>query len=49
MKQGFEIEMNMILDKLPKNRQTIIFSATQTKKVEDLIRLSMKDPVFVSL
>lgn len=32
--------MKAILDLLPKQRQTILFSATQTKKVQDLARLS---------
>jgi superfamily II DNA/RNA helicase len=32
---------------LPKQRQTLLFSATQTKRVEDLIRVSLNDPVMV--
>ena len=47
LKVGFEEEMNQILKILPKERQTLLFSATQTKKVEDLIRVSLKDPVWV--
>ena len=36
--------------KLPKERQTMLFSATQTKKVEDLARVSFKNkPVFVGV
>ena len=35
---------------LPKDRQTMLFSATQTKKVEDLVRVSFKGkPVFVGV
>ena len=34
---------------IPKERQTVMFSATQTKKIEDLIRLSMKDPIFIGM
>lgn len=49
LKIGFEEEMNQIIDLLPKNRQTALFSATQTQKVEDLVRLSMNDPIFVSI
>ncbi|GKF83469.1 DEAD-box ATP-dependent RNA helicase 51-like protein, partial [Tanacetum coccineum] len=38
--------MKQIIRILPKTRQTALFSATQTKKVEDLARLSFqKTPV----
>lgn len=49
LKVGFEEEMKQILNILPKERQTILFSATQTKKVDDLIRLSLKEPVFIGV
>ena len=49
MKVGFEEEMNQILGKLPTERQTILFSATQTKKVEDLARLSLKSPIYIGI
>jgi ATP-dependent RNA helicase DDX18/HAS1 len=49
LKQGFEEEMNQILRILPTDRQTVLFSATQTKKVEDLSRVSLKNPVIVGL
>merc|ERR1712079_369780 len=39
---GFEDEIRRILKILPKDRQTMLFSATQTKKTEDLIRLSFR-------
>ena len=43
--------MRAILKLLPKERQTILFSATQTKKVEDLARLSInpQNSVFVEI
>ena len=49
LKQGFEEEMRQILSIIPKERQTILFSATQTKKVDDLVRLSLKDPIFIGV
>lgn len=41
LEQGFEDDLRAILKILPKERQTMLFSATQTKKVEDLARLSI--------
>ena len=50
LEQGFEEDMHQIIKLLPTNRQTILFSATQTRKVEDLARLSMKpDPIYVGV
>ena len=49
LKIGFEEEMNKILKLLPKERQTVLFSATQTKKVEDLCRVSLKDPTLIEI
>lgn len=46
---GFEEEINMIIKLLPKKRQTALFSATQTRKVADLARLSLQKPVFVEV
>ncbi|CDJ53708.1 ATP-dependent RNA helicase, putative [Eimeria brunetti] len=46
---GFEEEVNAILSLLPKQRQTCLFSATQTAKVADLARLSLKKPVLVQV
>lgn len=44
---GFSETMNAIVENLPKKRQTLLFSATQTKSVKDLARLSLKDPEYV--
>lgn len=44
---GFTNTVNAIVENLPKTRQTLLFSATQTKSVKDLARLSLKDPEFV--
>ncbi|CAG9328210.1 unnamed protein product [Blepharisma stoltei] len=49
LKQGFEEQMNQILSLLPSERQTLLYSATQTKKLDDLIRVSLKSPVLVGL
>lgn len=46
---GFEGTVNAILANLPPKRQTLLFSATQTKSVKDLARLSLKDPLYVSV
>lgn len=72
---GFEKTMNSIIENLPPKRQTLLFSATQTKyvlkdyctelkfyvmallvvfyvfirSVKDLARLSLKDPLYVSV
>ncbi|VIO95491.1 Mitochondrial ATP synthase coupling factor 6 family protein [Brugia malayi] len=45
---GFSRQMNAILENLPKNRQTLLFSATQTKNVKDLVRLALRDPLYIS-
>jgi ATP-dependent RNA helicase DDX18/HAS1 len=50
LKIGFEEEMNKIIKLLPtKTRVTCLFSATMTKKVEDLCRLSLKNPVLIEV
>ncbi|KAI3456937.1 hypothetical protein Pfo_013600 [Paulownia fortunei] len=46
---GFKKELNAIISQLPKHRQTLLFSATQTKSVQDLARLSLKDPEYISV
>lgn len=45
---GFEETMNAIVENLPAERQTLLFSATQTRSVKDLARLSLNDPVYVA-
>ncbi|RUS21482.1 hypothetical protein BC937DRAFT_92598 [Endogone sp. FLAS-F59071] len=46
---GFEKTLNAIIDNLPRQRQTLLFSATQTKSVRDLARLSLKEPEYVAV
>lgn len=49
MDMGFQSTMDAVVEHLPKSRQTMLFSATQSKKVSDLARLSLKDPEYVSV
>ena len=46
---GFEKTLDAIIANLPKDRQTLLFSATQTKSVKDLARLSLSDPEYISV
>lgn len=48
---GFEDEMRQIIKILPKeNRQSMLFSATQTTKVEDLARISLRPgPLYINV
>lgn len=46
---GFSASLNAIIANLPRSRQTLLFSATQTKSVKDLARLSLKDPEYVAV
>ncbi|SMR47869.1 unnamed protein product [Zymoseptoria tritici ST99CH_3D1] len=45
LEEGFADELNEILNKIPKSRQTMLFSATMTSKVDDLIRVGLQRPV----
>ncbi|MCJ1230737.1 ATP-dependent RNA helicase dbp4 [Toensbergia leucococca] len=49
MDMGFQGTVDAIVEHLPKERQTLLFSATQTKKVSDLARLSLREPEYVSV
>ncbi|CAG0922125.1 unnamed protein product [Notodromas monacha] len=40
---GFEASLNAIVSQLPKERQTLLFSATISKSVKDLSRLSLRE------
>lgn len=46
---AFKGQLDPIISQLPKHRQTLLFSATQTKKVKDLARLSLRDPEYISV
>ncbi|KAM8814281.1 ATP-dependent RNA helicase DDX55 isoform 2-T2 [Rhynchonycteris naso] len=46
---GFEASINTILEFLPKQRRTGLFSATQTQEVENLVRAGLRNPVRVAV
>eukprot|EP00030_Apusomonadida_sp_AF-17_P000031 a1050_42.p1 GENE.a1050_42~~a1050_42.p1 ORF type:complete len:673 (-),score=288.31 a1050_42:28-1986(-) len=46
---GFEEELKQILAIIPRERQTMLFSATQTKNIDDLARLSLREPKYVGV
>ncbi|KAL1501771.1 hypothetical protein ABEB36_007036 [Hypothenemus hampei] len=46
---GFQKTLDTILSYLPRQRRTGLFSATQTKEVQDLIRAGLRNPVLISV
>lgn len=46
---GFSDDIMQIVKHLPKERQTVMFSATMPKKIQDLARTILNDPVEVKL
>ncbi|KAF7274676.1 hypothetical protein GWI33_012657 [Rhynchophorus ferrugineus] len=47
---GFEEDMKQIIKILPKKRQTMLFSATQSEKTEALTKLALKkEPIYVGV
>jgi len=46
---GFAKTLSALLSHLPKSRQTLLFSATQTQSVSQLARLSLKDPAHIGV
>lgn len=45
LEDGFADELNEILTNLPQSRQTMLFSATMTSSVDNLIRVGLNKPV----
>ncbi|WFD35023.1 RNA helicase [Malassezia cuniculi] len=45
LEDGFEAELNEIIRLCPQKRQTMLFSATMTDDVDQLVRLSLNKPV----
>lgn len=46
---GFAETLNAVIEHLPTKRQTLLFSATLTRSVNDLARLSLVDPLRLSV
>ncbi|EEY15155.1 ATP-dependent RNA helicase dbp-4 [Verticillium alfalfae VaMs.102] len=49
MDMGFQQAVDALVEHLPATRQTLLFSATQSKKISDLARLSLRDPAYVAV
>ena len=47
--EGFEDELIKILNYLPKNRQTLLFSATLTRSLKRLVKIHMRAPEYINL
>lgn len=45
LEEGFETQLSEILTTIPKSRQTMLFSATMTSSVDNLIKIGMNRPV----
>jgi ATP-dependent RNA helicase DDX10/DBP4 len=46
---GFKSQLDSILNYLPISRQTFLFSATQTRSIKDLARLSLNHPEYLAV
>ncbi|KAF8115188.1 hypothetical protein N665_0029s0033 [Sinapis alba] len=49
LEMGFEKQVNSIISRLPKQRRTGLFSATQTEGVEELAKAGIRNPVRVEV
>lgn len=49
MDMGFQSAVDALVEHLPQGRQTLLFSATQSRKVSDLARLSLKEPEYIAV
>ena len=47
--EGFEDELFKLLNYLPKNRQTLLFSATLTRSLKRLVKIHMNSPEYINL
>jgi ATP-dependent RNA helicase RhlE len=46
---GFNEEISAILDLVPKNRRTMLFSATYTQQIRDLAGKMLQDPAYIEV
>ena len=46
---GFRLKLSQIIDLLPRQRRTGLFSATQTNEVDDLSRAGTRNPTFITI
>ena len=49
LSMDFEKQINLILTQIPKQRNTYLFSATMTSKVQKLQRASLQDPIKIEV
>ena len=49
LSMGFERELSAIVERLPENRQTLLFSATLPPDIERMSKSKLKNPEFVTL
>jgi len=49
LNMGFREDIDTILEKVPENRQTILFSATMPKEILDITRKYQKDPIHIKV
>lgn len=49
LNMDFEKEIDKVLEQVPRDRRTFLFSATMTKKVAKLQRASLRDPVRIEV
>jgi len=49
LNMGFKEELDAILEKMPANRQTLLFSATMPKEVAQIATNYMKDPIEITV
>ncbi len=47
--EGFEDELVKIINYLPKNRQTLLFSATLTRNLKRLVKIHMRSPEYINI
>ena len=47
--EGFEDELIKIINYLPKNRQTLLFSATLTRNLKRLVKIHMRSPEYINI